>query len=206
MTSSLFVERDLSADHLDAARRRGKVAWDIETTGLDWREDVIGTCQLYVPGGDTIIVQIGPEVPLRLAELLTDDSVTKLFHHAMFDLRFMSHAWDAGPRNVACTKVAAKILHGNDPDATASLKGLLELHLGVKLDKAQQVSDWTAMELTEEQLAYASGDVLHLFDLLDRLEADLGREGCLELARACYAHIPTRLSLDLLDLPDIYIH
>lgn len=206
LPDALLAEEDIPAWYLSAVRDVGRVAWDIETTGLDWRADRIGTCQLYVPGKDTVIVKVGPEAPPLLAQLLADGSVIKLFHHAMFDLRFMSHTWDVEPDNVACTKVAAKILYGNAPDATTSLKGLLELHLGVELDKAQQVSDWTAADLTGEQLAYAASDVLYLFDLLYRLETGLEREGRLELARACYAHVQTRVKLDILGLPDVYTH
>lgn len=204
--SSALFERDLPAEHLKAARRRGKVAWDIETTGLDWRTDRIGTCQLYAPEAQPIIVRIGSGTPSRLAQLLTDDSVTKLFHHAMFDLRFMSYAWDVEPRSIACTKVAAKVLQCDEPEATTSLKELLRMYLGAELDKDQQLSDWTATEFSAEQLAYAAADVVHLLELLKCLEADLEKKSRLELAKACYAHIPIRVKLDLLGLPDVYTY
>ena len=37
--------------------------------------------------------------------LLATPSVRKVFHHAPFDLRFLTGRWRATPRNVACTKV-----------------------------------------------------------------------------------------------------
>jgi ribonuclease D len=76
------------------------------------------------------------------------------------------------------------------------------------LSKQQQSSDWGAMELTAEQLAYAASDVLHLHALWAKLEALLIREGRLDLAEACFAFLPTRGRLDLLgyDNPDLFAH
>src|SRR5688572_3027489 len=92
---------------LERARARGVVAWDIETTGLDWRSDDIRTCQLAV-GDDISIVQVGNwGVPDNLRSLLQDAAVLKVFHHAPFDLRFMTHHWKADAVNVACTKIAS---------------------------------------------------------------------------------------------------
>jgi ribonuclease D len=66
----------------------------------------------------------------------------------------------------------------------------------VELSKQQQSSDWGAMELTPEQLAYAASDVLYLHALWAKLEAVLKREGRLELAEECFAFLPTRGRLD----------
>ena len=89
-----------------------------------------------------------------------------------------------------CTKIAAKLIrtftdrHG--------LKDLCKELLGVELSKQQQSSDWGAMELTSEQLAYAASDVLYLHALWAKLEAILIREDRLALAEACFAFLPTR--------------
>mgnify|MGYP006194651211 CR=1 FL=1 len=48
--------------------------------------------------------------PDRLYEFLVQ--VQKVFHHAPFDLRFMVAQWNVTPRNIACTKVASKMLSG----------------------------------------------------------------------------------------------
>ena len=80
-----------------------------------------------------------------------------------------------------CTKIAAKLIrtftdrHG--------LKDLCKELLGVDLSKQQQTSDWGAVELTPEQLAYAASDVLHLHALWAKLEALLIREGRLRAGR-----------------------
>jgi ribonuclease D len=76
------------------------------------------------------------------------------------------------------------------------------------MSKQQQTSDWGAVELTADQLAYAASDVLHLHALWDKLEGLLRREGRLALAEACYAFLPIRGELDLLGYedPDLFAH
>src|SRR2546426_7683042 len=104
---------DIPASYAAKMRASGMVAWDIETSGLDWRIDRIGTCQVYSPNLPVAIVKIRDKIPARLGSVLEDHAVRKVFHHAMFDLRFMTHYWGTAPRNIACTKIASKLL---DPD------------------------------------------------------------------------------------------
>ena len=80
--------------------------------------------------------------------------------------------------------------------------------LGIELSKQQPSSDWGAVELSAEQLAYAASDVLHLHALWARLEALLIRENRMALAEACFAFLPARGTLDLLgyEEPDILAH
>jgi hypothetical protein len=53
-----LVEGDVTSDFEPAARDAATVAWDIETSGLDWRLDQIGTCQLHVPDVGTQIIRM----------------------------------------------------------------------------------------------------------------------------------------------------
>ena len=82
---------DLTPEAYQSIKTAGLVAWDIETSGLDWRTDQIATCQLYVPGGDIYIVRIQGKPQNFLPELLEDSAVLKIFHHAMFDLIGLNH-------------------------------------------------------------------------------------------------------------------
>jgi len=69
-----------------------RIAWDIETTGLDWRREKIGTCQLFAEAVGAVVVSVGEDRPSALARLIEDNTVEKVFHHAPFDLRFMVSA------------------------------------------------------------------------------------------------------------------
>lgn len=82
---------NLQANLLVAA---GTIACDIETTGLDWRSDRIASCQLHFPGGPIFVVRTRDGVPSELCRVLSSQKVRKVFHHAMFDLRFINHHWE----------------------------------------------------------------------------------------------------------------
>jgi ribonuclease D len=138
--------------------------------------------------------------------LLSDSAVLKVFHHALFDLRFMCSHWKVEAKNIGCTKIASKIRHRDWDPAAHSLKPLLQSRLGVILDKAEQVSDWFVPTLSPEQVAYAVSDVLHLVPLLDALRDDLMRSSQLALAEACFAHIPARVELDLGAYGDVFAY
>ena len=138
---------------------------------------------------------------------MADTDIVKLMHFARFDVAVLQHALGITVAPVRCTKIAARLIrtftdrHG--------LKDLCKELLGVDLSKQQQTSDWGAVELTAEQLAYAASDVLHLHALWAKLEALLIREGRLAIwPRPALRFLPTRARLDLLgyEEPDIFAH
>lgn len=202
-TAVAVLTGDLDHATFDRLTSRPTLAWDIETTGLDWRTEQLGTVQIY-DGERVVLVRRLDEQPRLLRTLFEDPEIPKLLHHAMFDLRFMASAWSAVPANVMCTKVAAKLLR--IPPKEQSLAPLVERYLGVRLDKKHQVSDWTGSSLSEAQLRYAAGDVCYLTALMACLRADLEAEGRWELAEACFAHVPTRVALDLEGFDDVFVY
>jgi len=189
------------------------VAIDTETMGLNPHRDRLCLVQLSAGDGDAHLVQIIPEslggrgtdCP-NLKRLLTDPAVTKLFHFARFDCAALRLHLGVTVAPVICTKVASKLVrtftdrHG--------LKDLCKDLLGVEISKQQQSSDWGALELSAEQLAYAASDVLYLHAIWAKLEALLRREGRMALAEACFRFLPARGELDLLgyEEPDILAH
>jgi ribonuclease D len=189
------------------------VAVDTETMGLDPHRDRLCLVQLSAGDGHAHLVQLIPpslggrgfDCP-NLKALLADPGTLKLMHFARFDVGVLQHSLGITVAPVICTKIAAKLVrtftdrHG--------LKDLCRELLGIELSKQQQTSDWGAPELTAEQLAYAASDVLHLHALWAKLEALLRREDRHALAMACFAFLPTRGRLDMLDYdePDIFMH
>ena len=173
------------------------VAVDTETMGLNPQRDRLCLVQLSAGDGACHLVQFDRrryDAP-HLCCLLADPRVLKLFHFARFDIVTLRRHLGTAPAPVYCTKVASKLArtftdrHG--------LKDLCKELLGIELSKQQQSSDWGAPELTEAQLRYACGDVLHLHALRERLDAMLAREGRAELAAACFGFLPIRAELDL---------
>ena len=189
------------------------VAVDTETMGLNPHRDRLCLVQLSGGDGHAHLVHLVPvalggrgfDCP-NLTRMMGDPAITKLMHFARFDVAVLQHSLGVTVAPVRCTKIAAKLIrtftdrHG--------LKDLCKELLGVDLSKQQQTSDWGAVELTAEQLAYAASDVLHLHALWAKLEALLVREGRRELAEACFDFLPARARLDLLgyEQPDIFAH
>jgi ribonuclease D len=203
----VVVQTDLPSHLLQQFTRSPEVAWDIETTGLDFRQDEIGTVQLHSPQVGSVLVKLDSDrTPVNLCALLSDPSVLKVFHYAPFDLRFMLAKWRCHPRNVACTKIASKLLtpHADAPEH--SLKPLMLKHLGKVLDKTQQTSNWTADQLSKEQLQYAFNDVVYLLDLFETLAKEIRRAGLEELYERCLNFLPTRVMLDVGGWPDVYLY
>jgi ribonuclease D len=195
---------DLAAD----VRYDRAVGVDTETLGLNPHRDRLCLVQLSGGDGSADIVQIAPgqgQAP-RLAALLADPSIEKIFHYARFDIAVLYNAFGVMAEPVFCTKIASRLTrtytdrHG--------LKDLVKDLLDVDLSKQQQSSDWAATTLSEAQLAYAAGDVLYLHQLRERLAMRLDREGRRELAEACFRFLPTRARLDLAgwDEDDIFAH
>jgi ribonuclease D len=184
------------------------VAIDTETMGLNPHRDRLCLVQLSAGDGNAHLVQMpkGSHNAPRLAALLADPKVLKLFHFGRFDIAVLEHALGVRCEPVWCTKIAAKLTRTFTD--RFGLKDLCRDLLGVEISKQQQTSDWGADTLSEEQLTYAASDVLHLHALKAKLDALLEREGRTELAQAAFTFLPTRARLDLAGWPDedIFAH
>jgi len=181
------------------------IAVDTETMGLNPHRDRLCLVQLSAGDGDAHLVQIprGRIDAPRLSALLADPAVLKIFHFGRFDIAAIEQALGIRCEPVYCTKIAAKLVRTFTD--RWGLKDLCKELLGVDLSKQQQTSDWGADKLSDEQLAYAASDVLHLHALKAKLDALLEREGRTELAQAAFRFLPSRARLDLAGWPEIDI-
>jgi len=184
------------------------VAVDTEAMGLNPHRDDLCVVQLSSGDGTAHVVQLNRpayDCP-NLKALMADPDTLKLFHFARFDIATMRQHLGIVCAPVWCTKIASKLArtytdrHG--------LKDVSKEIAGVDMSKAQQSSDWGAVELSDAQLQYAASDVLHLHQIKSGLEAMLEREGRRALAEACFAFLPTRAELDLAgwEDTDIFAH
>lgn len=97
-----------------------------------------------------------------------------IVHASDQDLEVLERACGQVPERLFDTQLAA----GFDGLSTPSLGTLVERVLGLRLEKGDQLTDWTRRPLDERQLAYAASDVAYLLELhqllVERLEK-LGR-------------------------------
>lgn len=184
---------------------KNSIAIDTETLGLNPHRDRLCLVQLSAGDGTAHLVQLDRatyDAP-RLKALLTDPGVLKIFHFARFDLAAIEQYLGVAVAPVYCTKIVSKLVrtytdrHG--------LKDLVGELLGIELSKQQQSSDWGASTLSEQQLAYAAADVLHLHALKEKLDLMLAREGREAFAKAAFSFLPMRAKLDLAGYEDVDI-
>jgi ribonuclease D len=184
------------------------VAVDTETSGLNVNRDRLCLVQLSAGDGSAHLVQFDGNnyAAPNLKALLTDPSVLKIFHYARFDIAVLEKNLGVVTAPIYCTKIASKLVrtytdrHG--------LKDLVGELVGIELSKQQQSSDWASSELSQQQLAYAASDVLHLHTLKAKLDAMLAREGRTQFAEAAFGFLATRAKLDLAGFgeDDIFSH
>lgn len=194
---------DIDAETYIDFATSGRIAWDIETNGLEPKGAEIGTCQLYSPSvGAVVVTEVAGKKPPLLSHLLADAGLLKVFHHAPFDLSFMAYRWGVVPNNIGCTKIAVKILRPYAPVREFSLAYLMRRHFGIELDKQTRFTDWISGGLTEGQMRYAVGDVIKLLDLYDLLTGQLEANGMANLYERCRSFLPTHVDLRLRGCPD----
>lgn len=94
-----------------------------------------------------------------LASIFADERVTKVFHACGQDLEVILDGMGVACTSVFDTQVAAAFLGMRQQVSYASL---VEAYAGVRLPKAESLTDWSRRPLDPEQLAYAEDDVRYL--------------------------------------------
>lgn len=186
---------------------KDSIAVDTETMGLRIDRDRLCLVQVSAGNGDAHLVQIVPgQYPERLAAVLADAKILKIFHFGRFDLAMIAKHFGVRCAPVYCTRTASRLVRTNTDKH--GLKDLCRELLGVEISKQQQTSDWGADTLTNEQIDYAAADVLHLHRLKGEMDRLLAREKRADLAQACFAFLPDRAALDVAGWADedIFAH
>ena len=195
-----YYENDLP-ENLDLG---STIAIDTETMGLNPARDRLCLVQLSSGNGICHLVKIIDlrKKPKNLIKLLNNSKIRKIFHFARFDVAILKHTYKINIKNIYCTKIASKLArtytdkHG--------YKDLCRELLNKTISKVEQSSDWGG-KLTKEQKQYAATDVLHLHDIMKKLNIILKRENRMNVAEACFEFISYRTDLDLYGWQDIDI-
>jgi len=125
-----------------------------------------------------------------LADVFTQSS-TMVTHAGGADLPIIDRACGARPGALFDTQLAAGFIGLGQP----SLVSLVAAMLDVRLDKGDQLSDWTRRPLSSSARRYAAGDVEHLLPLAAAIRerlASMGRTGWAEAENAVLLRTPPR--------------
>ncbi|RDC65390.1 ribonuclease D [Adhaeribacter pallidiroseus] len=103
-----------------------------------------------------------------LWELIENPAIIKIIHSSTNDILLLKKL-GCKPKGVFDTEIAARLLNF----LRTSYANILQVIFNIEVDKTNQVSNWNTRPLSEDQLAYAATDVLHLHELKDVLWQDL---------------------------------
>ncbi|MAI29059.1 MAG: ribonuclease D [Pelagibacteraceae bacterium TMED124] len=193
----------------DSLKFPKEIAVDSETTGLSLIRDRLCLIQIATSRNECHLIKFEKidsqkkVVAKNLINLFENQKILKIFHYARFDIAVIKKALGVKCENIFCTKIASKLVrtytdkHG--------LKDLCKELLDKDLNKTQQSSDWSAEELSPNQIKYASNDVIFLVELKQILESMLKREGRYKLSQKLFTFLSTRVDLDFLGWNDIDI-
>ena len=184
------------------------VACDSEFTGLTPGKDKLCLIQLCSANSKEVhIVQLNRETYKnpKLAQLLTDVNIKKIFHYARKDLEMIKYYLKIDVKNIECSKLQSRIARGYSDQH--SYKALVKEFIGIDISKQKQSSDWGKKNLDPEQLKYSATDVFYLHKIHEELNKILIRENRIELYKEALKYLKIRVDLDLaLITQDVWGH
>lgn len=150
---------------------------DTETSSLSARHGKLFSVQ-FSDGDFNALVPVSEGVALgKLAAILENPNIVKIFHNAKFDLEFLrENGYQI--ENVFCTMIAEKVLT-KGAGQSSSLAETLYRYFAVDLDKSQRAKfnrNWNGV-WTDELVNYALSDVVYLPELRKEQQLWLERLG-----------------------------
>ncbi|MCW5959833.1 MAG: hypothetical protein KIS76_06690 [Pyrinomonadaceae bacterium] len=168
------------------------LGFDTETTALDPFDGYIRLVQLS-NGKDTKVIDLKPFMergdlstlpelkPLR--DLLSAPRPIKIAHNAKFDAKWTRHHLGVDLNGIFDTMLASQLIAAGDQDRRHNLAAVSEFFLGIEMDKSQQVSDWSADELSHSQIEYAAKDAATMVPLREKIVERLRQDELIQVAK-----------------------
>ncbi len=176
LNPTIKIDADIKDNDLKRMLNQKLVAIDCEMTGLNPHKDKLCLVQVFDGSSTVNFVKTDDwKNSTNLKILLESEKVLKIFHFAVMDCSFLTINLHCHIKNVYCTKIASKL--GNPNRGKHSLAYLVKEFLDVDLDKTTRETNWCTDNLTEEQIVYATQDVLYLIKLRNHLEEQITNQG-----------------------------
>jgi ribonuclease D len=153
------------------------LAVDTEADSLHSHPEKLCLIQIGIPGLDELVDPLAKINLQPLWELLGSREI--MLHGADYDLRLFAKHHQFSPTCIFDTMIASRLLGIRQ----FGLSNLVELFIGVKLEKGPQKSDWSKRPLTDRMMQYARNDTHHLFTITDNLKRQLTEKGRLDWCR-----------------------
>ncbi len=188
----LITDAETLRKSCEELRNEDFLGFDTETTALDPYEGNIRLVQLST-GRDTKVIDLKPFAgrgdlrtsaelaPLR--DLLAAAKPIKIAHNAKFDAKWISHHLGVQLGGTFDTLLASQIIAAGDQERRHSLAEVTSHFLGTELDKSEQVSDWSALELSQSQIEYAARDAATMVPLREKIVEKLKSDELVKVAK-----------------------
>lgn len=190
------------------------LGFDVETTELDPYRGELRLLQLsdgtktkvvdmraFGGGEDPTASRANPELaPLR--DLLTSNKQIKVAHNAKFDAKWTLHHLGVETANIYDTYLASQLIAAGEGDRRHGLADVVQFFLGRTLDKSQQVSNWSASDLSQSQIEYAAKDAAIMPEVYAKLQERIVGD---ELERALSLENECVIPVSAMELNGFYL-
>ncbi len=178
---------------------KNSIAIDTEATGLQIPErDKLSLIQICDEKENVYIIQPNKKTykAPNLVSVLENDKILKIGHFLRFDKNALEFFLKCKMKPIFCSKIASRLCRTYSSEH--GLKNLVQEFCGKKIDKKYGSSDWNKDldDLSDNQLQYASNDVIYLHKIKQELTKMLSRENRMDLFKKCMSFLETRVELD----------
>jgi DNA polymerase-1 len=166
--------------------REGFLGLDTETTELDpydgemrlvqvssGRKTYVFDMRPFRAGGD--LRENADLAPLRA--LIESEEQVKILHNAKFDAKWLRHELGCEIGNVFDTYLASQLIAAGESDRRHGLADVAQFFTATTLDKTEQISDWSAAELSASQIEYAARDAAVMPPIREQMAERLKNDG-----------------------------
>ena len=116
----------------------------------------------------------GLDLTPMLDLICNNEDVLKVFHAGGQDIEIFFNLTGRTPHPLFDTQIAAMALGQGEQ---IGYSNLVDLWLGIHLDKGARFTDWSRRPLDKRQIDYAIGDVTHLADIFPKMLEKLVKTG-----------------------------
>jgi DNA polymerase I-like protein with 3'-5' exonuclease and polymerase domains len=166
------------------------IGLDTETTELDPYKGELRLIQLASAADNIKLIDLrnfpdpktNPDLDC-LRNLLFSNRPTKVLHNAKFDAKWLRFHLGAELGGVFDTLLGSQIIAAGETDRRHNLADVTQEFLGIELDKSQQISDWSAAELSSVQLEYGARDAAIVLPLREKMIERFKQDALLKVAQ-----------------------
>jgi len=189
MQYNFITSNQALADFCQQASQVEAIAVDTEFVRTRTLYPQLGLIQIYDGKQLVLVDPLAIDDFSSLSALLTNPNVVKVLHSCSEDLETFWHAFNVMPSPIFDSQFAASIVGMGSALGYAKL---VEVMLGVVVDKGESRTDWLARPLRDEQCDYAAKDVLYLFELYPELKLRVEEQHKLPWVYAEIAHLSAK--------------